>query len=164
MIISIDAGGSLLLIFGIIFAVIILSMLLKKGDFKKKILSLIIILVAFAFVFIMFGRPSKLIVDDEGINSTSYGKIDFDWKDINRAVLVAAYQSSPYKPVLKLTGTAVKDFRAGTFKLSNGETAKLITQSAEDAAVFYTGDKIYLLAIDELDKLIDIASDYVQFE
>ncbi|MBI9108360.1 MAG: hypothetical protein JEZ04_16560 [Spirochaetales bacterium] len=164
MTITINSAGSLLLIFGIIFVVIILSMLLKKGDLRKKLLSLGMLIVIFAFTFFMFSRPSQLTIDDEGVESTSYGKISFDWNEVEKALIIEDYQDTGFKPLVKLNGTAVKNFRAGSFKLSNGENVKLITQSAEDAAVFYTDKNIYLIAVDELKAFIDVASEYIDFK
>lgn len=164
MSITIDSGGMLLIIFAIIFAAVIISMLLKRGDFKKKTAALVILIVTFGFVFLMFGRPAEITVNENGIESTTYGKIAFRWNEVEKAVLIDNYQDTGFKPTLKLNGTAAVNFRAGTFKLSNGDKVKLITQSSGDAAIFYTDKDIYLIAIDELPALIDIAGDYIVFE
>lgn len=162
MIITIDSSGQLLLIFGIIFAIVVLSMLLKKGDLPKKVISLVIMTAVFAFVFFMFGRPTKIVMDETGLNSRVYGTIEFEWTEITDAILIENYQQTEYKPALKINGSAVKDFRAGYFRLSNGEKAKLVTQSSDDALLIRTAEKTYLFAVDELDSMIAYLSRYIK--
>ena len=161
MIISVSAGSFLFIIFGAVFAVTLLAMLLKKGDRQKKIISLVIFIVVFVFIFIFFGRPSEIVINETGIESNVYGRIVFSWSDVDSAEYIKNYQETEYKPSLKLNGTAMKGFRAGKFKLTGGDTVKLVTQTSEDAVIFRTSEGSYLFAVDELDALMKIASEHV---
>ena len=162
MTISVSAGSFIYIILGIILLVIILSMLLKKGDKNKKILGFIIIIVVFVFVIITFGRPKDIVINEQGITSNVYGKIAFNWSDVKSAEYIENYQDSPYKPVMKLSGTAFPGFRAGKFRLSSGENVKLVTQESTDAVIFNMKDETFLFAVDRLDELIDIADNYIE--
>ena len=162
MTISVSSGNFLFIIMAVILGVVILTMLLKKGDRNKKIISLIILIAVFIFLFISFGRPSEIVVNENGVNSDVYGKIAFNWRDVEKAIYIEDYQDSPYKPTLKINGTAVKGFRAGKFRLESGESVKIVTQNSEDAALFYTSGGTYLFAVDQLKALIDIAEDYIE--
>ncbi len=162
MTISVSAGSFMYIMMAVIIGVIILSMLLKKGDRNKKIITVVIVLAVFIFIYILFGRPAKIVIDEQGINSTAYGKIEFNWSDVKSAEYISNYQNSPYKPSLKLNGTALKYFRVGKFRLVNGDNVKLVTQKSDDALIFYTSDGIYLFAIDQLKEMIDIADNYIE--
>ena len=162
MTITVNAGSQMMLIFGIILGVIVLSMLLKKGDFQKKIIAIVILLVVFGFVFFSFGRPSEIVLDEHGLDSGVYGKISFDWEDVDEARLIRDYQDGTYKPVMKLNGNAMKGYRSGTFKLAGGEKVKLVTQRADDALFFSTSEGSYLFAVDQLDSMYDYASKYIE--
>ena len=162
MTISVSVGSFLFIIFGAIFAVTVLTMLLKKGDTRKKIISLTILIVVFISVFYFFGRPSEIVIGDNGINSDVYGKISFSWDDVESARYIENYQETGYRPVMKLNGTAVQDFRAGKFRLSNKETVKLVTQKSDNAVLFVTDKETYLFAVDELDEMLKIVKKHIE--
>lgn len=162
MVITVNASSFIFIIFGAVFLVTILAMLLKKGDRHKKIISLAVLVVVFIALFISFGRPSEIVVNEKGIKSGVYGKIEFSWDEVETARYIDNYQNTKYKPSLKISGTAMKDFRAGKFRLANGKTVKLVTQSVDDAVLFSTAEGDFLFAVDEIDTMIEIASKYTE--
>ncbi len=163
MTIEISSGNMLLIAFGIIFAVIVLMMLLRPGQRGKKIISIVILIVVFCVVYFMFGRPGEISISDTGVKSTVYGKIEFTWDEVRSAELVKDYQNTDWRPTIKINGSAFPGFRAGRFRLANGDMAKIVTQKSGDAVIFRTENDTYLFAVDDMDKLTEIASEHVSF-
>ncbi|HAK46945.1 MAG TPA: hypothetical protein DCO79_13650 [Spirochaeta sp.] len=163
MTLTFSSGSTLLIFFGIVLAAVIILMILRPGKRGQKLLSIVILLVTFSVVYFIFGRPTEILIDSEGIHSEAYGKINFAWTDVNDAEIIENYEDTGWKPSVKINGSGLIGFRAGRYRLTNGDTAKILTQKSDKAIVFQTKDEIYLFALDETDKLIEIASDYIEF-
>ncbi len=160
--ITVNSSGFILILLIITLIAVTASMFLKKGDWNKKLIALGIVVVVFGFVFFSFGRPAKIIADENGISSTSYGKIEFSWDEVQQALYVPDYTDTEWKPSVKLNGIAMAGFRAGTFRIAGGENVKLITMQNDTAAVFITADKTYLLAPEEIDEFIKYISSFIK--
>lgn len=163
MSIIISASSTLLIFFGIVFAAIIVLMVLRSGQTKQKLLSLAIMAAVFTLVYFQFGRPKEIVIDQSGVHSEAYGKIDFAWTDVDDAKVITGYQDTEWKPSVKINGSSFIGFRTGKFKLSNGDYAKIITQKSNDAVIFQTSEDLFLFALDEHEEFIRIASEYIQF-
>ena len=163
MSITINPGNSFLIFFGIIIAIVVVLMILKPGQGSRKILSLIILIAAFAAVYFLFGRPSDIIIDDSGVHLNAYGRINFSWSEVTEAEIIEDYMNTEWRPKVKISGSGMIGFKAGRYRLSGGNTAKILTQKSDKAVIFITDDEIYLLAVDETDKLIETASKYIAF-
>ncbi|MDC7225656.1 MAG: PH domain-containing protein [Spirochaetales bacterium] len=163
MIITLSMGTNLLIAFGIIMAIVLVLMILRPGQTNQKLLSIGILLVTFTVIYFILGRPANVVIDEKGIHTESYGKIDFEWSEVESAAIVEDYRNSKWNPEVKITGSGMPGFKTGRYRLDNGETAKIITQKSNKAVVFQTDDAIYLFAFDEIEKIIETASEYVAF-
>jgi len=147
-----------------ILVVIIASMLLKKGDRKKKMLSLVITVVVMAVVIFFVYRKGSIIVDDGGIRTNTFGKIEVSWDEIDKAEYIEAFDSTNYGLKSKLSGVGIGELKAGLFLLKGGDRARIVVQKNEDALLLRAGDKLYLLAPDQLDSLVSEAAKYIDIE
>ena len=163
MAITFSPGSSLIILFGVILAVVIILMIRRPGQTNQKLLSIVIMLVVFAVVYFMMGRPSEMLVDEDGIHSDAYGKINFSWSDVSEAEIIEDYTKTNWKPSIKINGVGMMNFKAGRYRLSNGSVARILTQQTDKAVVFITDEATYLIAVDEIDALIEKASEFIEF-
>ncbi|MBN2048933.1 MAG: hypothetical protein JW760_00700 [Spirochaetales bacterium] len=141
--------------------VILASMLLKRGGGRKKILSLMITLVVMTVVLTLLYRRTTLTVDSRGIQSTVYGKITFDWQEVQEASYIKDFTSSDYGLKTKLNGVGVPGLQAGRYLLKNGSKARVIVQDQKDALLFVLPDDLILLAPQELEALTAEVEKYI---
>ena len=163
MTMRIETGGTLIVFFLIVLTLVVLLMIFKQGKRRQKITSLVILIAAFAVLYLFFGRGAEIRIDSAGIESTAYGGINFEWDDIIDAEIIENYRQSGWKPVIKLNGSSFPGFKTGRFRLANKENAKILTQKSEDAVIFRTDEELYLFAVDQHDKFIDYVSEWIKF-
>ena len=164
MIFTINNGYILLIFFAMLFAAIVILMILRPGKRGQKLLSIGILVVICSVVYFMFGRPAEVIIDKAGIHSEAYGKINFEWSEVQQAEVIDDYKETEWKPSVRLNGLGLPGFRSGRYRLSNGKQAKVLTQKSEDAVIFQTDEDLYIFAINEHDRFLTIVSQYIEFK
>lgn len=128
--------------------VIIAAMILKPGQGQEKRTALVILAVVYLVVGILFLRPCRLTADSSGFSSTAYGRIRFTWEEVAEARRIDGLKSSPYAPAYRINGGGGEDLRAGTYKLENGEKAKVVLQDPDNAYLIRTHrGHLYLLSV-----------------
>lgn len=150
----------LFIILGIL-GVVIASMLLKKGNRKNKLLSLVITVVVVTVLLVVIYRKGSIIVDNEGIRTKTFGKIELTWDQVQEAEYLRNFESTGYGLKAKLSGIGIGDLKAGLFLLDNGDRARILVQRNTDALLLKTADRPVLLAPNELDRLVSEVSGYL---
>jgi len=145
-------------------AVIIISMLLKKGDIKKKVLSLGLAIVIMVIILFVVYREGSITVDEEGIRAQTFGKIELSWAQVSKAEYVDNFESTEYGIKSKLSGIGIGELKAGRFLLQNGSSAKIVVQKSADALVLTTKDGLVLLAPNKLESLVSEAETYIEIQ
>lgn len=133
-------------ILGAVLVVVIVSMFLKKGQIRQKIVTMVILVAVLGFIGFRFAKPITLTVDNQGLRYSNYGNTDIQWSEVESALVTSNLSETPYKPVLRTGGTAAGDLRTGWFKLENGEKAKLLMELPDQALIIRTDDGFFLFA------------------
>jgi hypothetical protein len=142
-------------------AVVVLSLFLKKGEWKKKLISLGITVVIIGVLIFVFQKPVSLAVDEQGISYSRNKTTEIPWQTVNRVFIVEDYMNSPYRARLKTNGTAVGDYRTGWFKLENGETAKLLMEQDKTGLVIVTGETVHIIGPDDFSTFVNGVREYL---
>jgi hypothetical protein len=151
----------LLIIPLVVLGVVAASVALKRGDWRRKGMALGVAVIAVGAIIGVFYRTKHLQVNDTGISSNAYGRIEIAWEQVESALYVPDLASSPYRPVLKISGVGMGAFRAGSFRLQNGERARVFTQQSDEALVLRAAGALYLFAPQEIQSFVQAVSAHV---
>ncbi|MFP4383686.1 MAG: PH domain-containing protein [Spirochaetia bacterium] len=158
---SIQPPAVMLFILIGVAAVVVLSLFLKKGEWKKKLFSLGITVVVIGVLIFVFQKPVTMTVSDQGVTYSRNKTTEIPWNTVDRMFIVEDYMNSPYRARLKTNGTAVGEYRTGWFKLENGDTAKLLMEQDETGLVLVTGGTVHILGPDDFKTFIDGLREYL---
>jgi hypothetical protein len=135
-----------LIVFAAVFVVVLLAALLKKMDIWKKILTIVLGAAVCGALIFFFYRPRHFIVDAQGIQADTYGKVSIPWGCIEKAIVVNDLASSPYALRLRTNGVAIGSFRSGWFQTAGGQSAFVTTETAGPTLVIEAEGKLYIFA------------------
>ncbi|MBN2736297.1 MAG: hypothetical protein JXR70_04905 [Spirochaetales bacterium] len=138
-----------------------LSIWLKKGKRAVKIVSTIALAVIVGFVAFLFIRPTRIVVDQQGLYTDVYFEHRFQWGQVKEAGLIPDLGASEFEPAFRQNGMAIGFDRKGYFSLKNGQNAFVMTQTDDRALYFSVEDKIYLFAPKDFDRFYDAVSKYI---
>jgi hypothetical protein len=144
-----------------VFVVALLSVLLKKGETWKRILTMGIVVVVCGAILLFFYRDKHLVVDEAGMHGNPYGQVSLEWGAVTKAVLVEDLGSSPYALRMRTNGVAVGSYRMGWFSLANGQKGFVFAEIPARALVLETSGLTYVLAPKQLDEMVAIAETHV---
>ena len=143
-----------------IFVIGVLSTLVKRGEWPRKLIALaIIVAVSGALVLVLY-RPTTLSLDPEGIRLGGLRPVELKWSEVRNAYLESNLPASPYRPTLRTRGVALGDYRSGRFVLSNGDPARVMMERSDQAVIIVTSDLTYLFAPEEIDTLVAAVNQY----
>jgi hypothetical protein len=143
-----------------IFVIGLVSTLIKKGEWGRKIIALVIIVVVAGALVLVLYRPRTLTVDEQGIRMSGINGIDLPWSRVDRAYLESNLPASPYRPTLRTRGVALGDYRSGRFVLSNGDPARVMMERADQAVIILTEELTYLFAPQEMELLVGAVNQF----
>lgn len=143
-----------------VFVVGLASTVLKKGEWRRKIIALVIIAVVAGALVIVLYRPTTLTLDADGFRLSGVNGVEVSWDKVQNAYLEPNLRSSVYRPTLRTRGVALGDYRTGRFVLSNGDPARVMMERSDQAVVIVTGELTYLFAPDDLDLLVAAVNEH----
>lgn len=147
-----------------VLAVVVLIVLLKKGELAKKAIGLGIAVVVLGLVVLIFYRPTTITVDSEGIAIRGPGGTELAWSEVESAVYEPNLPTSPFRPTVRTRGIAIGEYRAGLFLLSNGNRARVSMEQPDSAVVLRTTDLTYLLAPEDVAGLAAAINEYRTYD
>ena len=150
----------LFILIGVV-VVIIASMLLKKGDRRNKLVSLVVTVVVVAGIIFVVYRKGAIIVNETGLRTKTFGRIELAWNDVREAELLEDFNSTGYGIKSKLSGIGIGELKAGLFLLKDGSRARVVVQGSPDALLLSTDDGRFLLAPNELPALLEEVEKYI---
>jgi len=136
----------------------LISVFLKKGEVSRKIMSLVIVVAVAGGLLLALYRSTTLTVDEDGLRTSGLSGMDLSWEEVEHAYLETNLGFSEYRPTVRTRGTAIGDYRSGRFLLSNGDSARVLMERADQAVVLVTAELTYLFAPSEIDVLADAIS------
>lgn len=153
-----------LLFLAAIALIVVFSMVLKRGGTGRKIAAFVIVLVVLGIVAFIFYRPTVVSVDDRGFAVKRFRQRSVSWSDVSRAEWIADLPESEYRPKARIVGVGLGQYRIGTFRLKNGQTAQVVTEQDREALLIATAEQQYLFALSENEKLIDAVAGYIDLQ
>lgn len=118
-----------------VLGVLVLSMLLKQGDWKRKGPALGIAVVVLGVVTGVLYRPVRLRVDEQGVSGRAMGAWQVPWSQLRTALYVEDLAGSPYRPGMKSSGVSLGAYRLGWFRLAGGGKARVVSEQNDRAVV-----------------------------
>ena len=152
--------AAILLIAGGVAVLAVISTFLKKGEWPRKIVALVIVAVVITALLIVTYRPTTITVSETGIRLSGSGRTEFLWDDVNSAVFEPALVTSEYRPTVRTRGVAIGDYRRGRFLLSNGDPAQVHMERADSAVIVQTDELTYLFAPEDVERLAAAIDEY----
>lgn len=147
--------NTVLYVAGAILLVAVASILLKRGNWKRKAIGLGIAVIVIVAVVAYVYRPVTITVDETGIAVDGAGGLELPWDEVDSAVFEPDLAASPFRPTVRTRGVAIGGYRTGRFLLSNGERARVFMVQSE-AAVIVRGEELtYVFAPDEVRALAE---------
>jgi hypothetical protein len=144
----------IILYFCIALVVVVgLAVLLKKGSVPRRVAVMAIVVAACGAILFFLYRDKRIVVDDQGITGSLYGKISVTWQEVRAARVVGNLSATPWAPRFKTNGVDIGPYRMGWFKLANGSTGYVLTDNGDRALVMETAGVTYVLGPRELDAL-----------
>jgi hypothetical protein len=141
-----------------------LAVLLKKGSVPARIATMAIVVVACGAILFFFYRDKSLVVDDQGMRGSLYGKVAIAWQDVRAARVVDNLSHTPWAPRFKTNGIDFGAYRVGWFRLDNGSMGYVLTDNGDRALVMETAERTYVLGPRELDALVGAVARHVRVE
>lgn len=143
-----------------IVAVSAISVFLKKGSWSRKIIALVIVVAVAGGLLLVLYRPTTLTVDADGVRTDGLRGISLTWDQVEHAYFETDLRNSEYRPSVRTNGAAIGDFRTGRFLLSNGDSAQVLMERADQAVVLVTAERTYLFAPKQIDLLVEAINRY----
>lgn len=141
------------------------SILLKKGTWARRLVSLAVAVLVSVLLLVSLYRPSRLSVTPEAFVDATYGRaVSTPWSEVKRAQVVAGFAGTGYRPTLKLNGTGLPTLKSGWYRLADGRKARVFIQSSADALALETERTLFLLAPDRLVELVAAVREHVRVE
>ncbi len=144
---------SLLVLLAVIVVASAALSLVRRGNQRRKLVSLGLVIVASVALALVVYRPSTIQVDENGIAIDGPGAVVLEWQEVRSAVFDTNLAAGSFRPTVRVRGFAIGDFRRGRFLLSNGDEAEVFMSQGDAAVVIRTEDYTYLLAPDEVSEL-----------
>lgn len=143
-----------------ILVVGVTSVLLKRGDRRKKITGLVILVVVSGALLLFLYRPIRIEVDADGVAISGRINEELAWSRVESALFEPNLPASEWRPTVRQVGAAIGSYRTGRFLLSNGESAQLAMERADATVVLRTAETTYLLAPPDVEALAQAIDQY----
>jgi PH (Pleckstrin Homology) domain-containing protein len=143
-----------------VVAVGAISVLLKKSELPRKIITAVVVVALAGGIVLVLYRSTTLTVDGDGLRTTGLSGVDLSWDEVQHAYSEANLAVSKYRPTVRTRGVAIGDYRTGRFLLSNGNGAQVLMERSDQALVIVTAGLTYLFAPSEIDVLFDAVNQH----
>lgn len=127
----------------------------KKGPLNYILGSIVCIVIG---IFIThLARGGTLKIEDQSVTMKIpiYSQKSFSFDEVTKTGLVDLNADSPYLPVKKKSGTAIKNFKSGWFQLKNGEKTFLLLEGKKAIYIKTNNGDTYLIGIKNFDQLVE---------
>lgn len=152
--------NTLLYIIAGILVVGLASVLLHRGDRRKKITALAVLIVVSAGLLLFLYRPTRIEVDADGVAISGRITEEFTWSQVESALFEPNLPVSEWRPTVRQVGAAIGSYRTGRFLLSNGNPAQLAMERDDSTVILRTADTTYLLAPPDVEALAQAINSY----
>ena len=141
----------------IILGVLLLSgiALGKKGPLNYILGSIVCIIVGIFVIHIARGGTLKIEDQTVKMKIPMYSQKSFSFDEVTETEIVDLKADSPYLPIKKKSGAAMKNFKSGWFQLKNGQKAFLLLEGRKAIYIKTANGDSYLIGIKNFDQLID---------
>jgi hypothetical protein len=153
-----------LVFLGAMLLVVLLSMFFKRENTARKITALVIVLVVLGVVAFLFYRPTVVSVNEQGLVLRRFREHSLLWAEVIEAERIADLPDSEYRPVRRILGVSLGAYKAGKFRLQNGDTAQVVMEQDRDALFIGTAGDRYLFALDENESFVEAVGRFVELD
>jgi hypothetical protein len=153
-----------LVFLGAVLLVVLLSMFFKRENTARKITALVIVLVVLGVVAFLFYRPTVVSVNEQGLVVRRFRERSLLWTEVIEAERIADLPDSEYRPVRRILGVSLGAYKAGKFRLQNGDTAQVVMEQDRDALFIGTAGDRYLFALDENESFVEAVGRFVELD
>lgn len=143
------------MLFGGVLVVVLIGVLSGRSSGRPiafRIGTAVLAVIVIGYVGLIAPKQNKVIVAPESlrISMPPYSSRTLTKADVVDAFVVDWTVQTDYMPKTRVAGTAIGDFRVGSFTLRNGRMATLLTQGTR-VVVVETADRLYLLGPIDVD-------------
>jgi hypothetical protein len=153
-----------LVFLGTVLLVVLLSMFFKRESIGRKITALVIVLALLGVVAFLFYRPTVVVVDEQGLVVKRFREQRLLWTEVTEAARIADLPASEYRPVRRILGVSLGAYKAGKFRLQNGNIVQVVAQQDRDALFVGTAGDGYLFALNESDSFAEAVGRFVELD
>jgi len=151
-----------LIFLGVVLLVVLLAMILKRGNTRRKITALVIVLVVLGGVALMFYRPTVVSVGERGLTVKRFLARTVLWTEVTEATRIGDLSASEYRPTRRVVGVSLGSYRVGTFRLKDGGRAQAVMEQTREALLIATPKERYLFALADNDELVEAVGRIVE--
>lgn len=151
-----------LVVLGAVLLVVLSAMILKRGNIKKKLTALVIVLVVLGGVALMFYSPTIVLVGEQGLTMKRFLARTVPWAEVTEAKRIGDLAASEYRPTRRVVGVSLGSYRVGTFRLKDGGRAQAVMEQTREALLIVTPKERYLFALADNDRLVDAVGRIVE--
>ncbi len=126
----------------------------KKGPLNYILGCVVCVVVGLFIVSISRGGTMNIHDNQVVLKVPLFKQKIIESSQVKQAMVVELQRRSPYYPVLKKSGGAVKNFRNGWFKLQNDEKAFLLLEGRKAIYVKTNAGDAYMFGMNDFDKLV----------
>ena len=151
-----------LIVLGVVLLVVLSAMILKRGNTRRKITALVIVLVVLGGVALMFYRPTVVSVGERGLTVKRFLARTVLWTEVTEATRIGDLAASEYRPIRRVVGVSLGSYRVGTFRLKDGGRAQAVMEQTREALLIATPKERYLFALADNDELVEAVGRIVE--
>ncbi len=157
---AVSPPNALLYLLAGIVGIGLLSLLVKRGERRKKLSAVAILVVISVVLGVWLYRPITITVDEQGISTSGRLAFEFAWEEVDSALFEPNLPTSEWRPTVRRLGAAIGSYRTGRFLLSNGESAQVVMEREDATVIVRANESTYLLAPGDVEKLAEAIDQY----
>jgi len=127
----------------------------KKGPLNYILGSIVCIVVGIFITHIAKGGTLKIEDQTVKMKIPMYSQKSFSFAEVTESATIDLNADSPYLPIKKKSGTAIKNFKSGWFQLKNGQNTFLLLEGRKAIYIKTANGDSYLIGINNFDQLVD---------
>jgi hypothetical protein len=147
-----------------IFVVVLAATLLRRGDWIRKAIVLVLAAAVLGAIVGIGYRVRYVRIDDAGISTNALGALSLPWDRLVSARFEADGAASDFWPVARTFGTSMGSYRTGLFRLKDGESGRVFVQGDGPLLVLRTADALYVLGFGGVEEAARAVAERVAVE
>jgi hypothetical protein len=151
-----------LIVLGVVLLIVLSAIILKRGDTKKKITAMVIVLAVLGGIAFLIYRPTVVSVGERGLTLRRFLPRTVLWSDVTEAKRIGDLPTSEYRPTRRVVGVSLGSYRVGTFRLKDGGRAQAVMEQTQEALLIVTPKERYLFALAYNDELVEAVGRIVE--